>query len=109
MVLQSLILSKDRFSTLDAARKWVADHNFKTSFEGKPPDETSTSYRFRQADPTRFAPKSFRTIELDNGVKGVVGKLKGSSASTRTRKDLRVHRDELHTQDSLFEILDLLS
>ena len=40
-------------------------------------DETEDSYRIRQKDPGQFDDESFRTIEVTEGVKGVVGCPKG--------------------------------
>lgn len=83
--LQTLILSKDTFKTLEAAKRWIKEHGFKVTFEGKEPDETETSYRFRQQDPGKFKPGSFRTITFEGteGVKAVIGVLK---ASEKTKK-----------------------
>jgi phage gp29-like protein len=75
--VQSLILSKERFATLDAAKKWVAANKFHA---GKV-DETENSYRFRQREPKDFKPNSFRTISLTDGVKAVIGKLKTATAA----------------------------
>ena len=74
--IQTVILSKSRFKTSATAKKWIKDHNFKVSHEGKGPDETSTSYRFRQRDPGDFQAGSFRTISLDRGVSAVIGRPK---------------------------------
>lgn len=74
--IQTVILSKSRFKTLADAKKWIKDHNFKVSHKGKQPDETSTSFRFRQRDPGDFQRGSFRTITLDRGVSAVIGRPK---------------------------------
>ncbi len=81
--LQSLILSKDKFKTLAAAKKWIKDHDFKVNHKGKGPDETSTSFRFRQRDPGEFKEGSFRTIDFEgaDGVKAVIGVLKKSKST----------------------------
>jgi len=71
--IQTIIFDK-KFFTLEEARKWIKDHNFQDNGV----DETENSYRFRQLDPELFEPDSFRTITLTEGVKAVVGKLKGS-------------------------------
>ncbi|MHA2069280.1 MAG: hypothetical protein ACXABY_33385 [Candidatus Thorarchaeota archaeon] len=73
-VIQSLILSKTKFKTKKEATAWITSHNFKTSHKGKGADETSTSWRFRQRDPSDFT--QFRTIALTDGVSAVYGKLK---------------------------------
>jgi hypothetical protein len=65
--VQSLVLSKDTFKTVAAARKWVKDHDFKT--DGL--DETKDSYRFRQVNPGGFA--RFRVKQLAPGVQAVIG------------------------------------
>lgn len=78
--IQTLILSKTKFSTLRAASKWVKDHSFKVRHKGKAPDETADSWRFRQKDPGDFQAGSFRTITITDGVKAVVGKPKTSKA-----------------------------
>lgn len=64
--VQTLILRKSAFESLSEARKWVREHNFKTSKV----DETSTSWRFRQFDPGRCQEGSFRS-EKDFIKKGV--------------------------------------
>lgn len=74
MQIQTLILSLAHFDSLEHAKQWVATHDFKVRFEGKGPDTTSTSYRFRQRDPNDFQRGSFRTIDLAQGVKAVVGR-----------------------------------
>ena len=68
-VVQSLILSKERFSTVESAVAWIEDNGFTV----RKIDETKESFRFRQEEPNGFQDGSFRTIELDEGVKGVVG------------------------------------
>lgn len=81
--IQTLILSKDKFDSLDAARRWVKEHDFKVEFEGKGPDETETSFRFRQLSPSDFQSGSFRTIELADGVKAVIGRRKEQQRSVK--------------------------
>lgn len=68
---QTLIFSKKQFPTSAEALKWATDHNFNPL---KGADETSDSFRVRLIDPSQFKPKSFRTIELKNGVSAVIGK-----------------------------------
>jgi hypothetical protein len=69
--IQTLIFDKEKF-TLDEARQWCDEHEFKS--DGV--DETESSYRFRQRDPDDFMDDSLRTIEIDDGIKAVVGRLK---------------------------------
>jgi HK97 family phage prohead protease len=71
MVVQTLIFSKEKF-TKEQAQKWCKDHNF----ESEGVDETTDSYRIRQEDPSLFDPNSFKTIDITEGVKAVVGKKK---------------------------------
>lgn len=66
--IQTLILSKEKFKTLDAAKKWVTDHDFHVSKV----DETDESWRFRQFEPTECQDESFRTIKIDDGVTAVI-------------------------------------
>ena len=53
--IQTLILPKNLWESVDAAKKWVSDHGYKTKM-----DETDTSYHFRQEDPGMF--QQLRTI-----------------------------------------------
>jgi hypothetical protein len=70
--MQSLIFSKDKFKTGAAATKWALDHEFKADKV----DETQSSFRLRQRDPDDFVSTSFRTIEIDDGVSAVIGRLR---------------------------------
>lgn len=79
-VVQSLVLSKERFSKEAEATKWVREHGFNV-WQGAP-DETGASWRYRQSNPEEFDAKSFRTITLTEGVKAVVGALR------KTEKEL---------------------
>lgn len=85
-VIQTLILSKTRFKSLSSAKSWVRGHGFKTSFKGKGPDTTQTSYRFRQRDPKDF--RFFRTITLTRGVKAVGGRLKMGKTKKEDTKSI---------------------
>jgi len=69
--VQSLIFDKKNF-TIEEARKWARDHDFRDDKV----DETEDSIRLRQKDPADFIEGSFRTIELTDGVKAVIGRLK---------------------------------
>lgn len=70
--VQTLIFSKDKFDSADAAKKWAKDHDFRADKV----DETDDSFRLRQRDPGDFKQESFRTISLKDGVQAVVGHLK---------------------------------
>lgn len=72
LVLQTLILLKTHFHSAEAAKKWVSEHGYKTGL-----DETRTSYRFRQRQPSRFS--RMVTVPFgkeDSGIKAVMGRLK---------------------------------
>jgi hypothetical protein len=65
-VIQSVIFDKDNWSLTDA-KKWLKDHDFKTSV-----DEKENTFRFRQKEPDQFS--SFRTSdEKKPGLKFVYG------------------------------------
>lgn len=70
--VQSLVFDKEQF-THAAAEAWARGHGFKATKT----DETESSYRLRQREPGDFVDGSFRTITLTDGVKAVVGRLKG--------------------------------
>jgi len=76
LVIQTLILSKEEFNSLNAATAWVRAHDFKVMFQDKRPDETENSYRFRQRDPGTFEQGSFRTFRITDGVQATGGRLK---------------------------------
>ena len=60
-VVQSVILSRDHFKTLDQAKAWLMEHNYKYTS----PDVTPHYYRFRQRDPKALEhTHRFRSIEL---------------------------------------------
>ena len=64
--VQTLILSKDNFATLDEASTWITEHDFSADKV----DETETSFRFRQFSPGECQEESFRTIDFE-GAEGV--------------------------------------
>lgn len=70
--IQTLIFAKSKFENKDDAKKWAKEHKFKNGDV----DETEDSFRLRQIDPDQFDPKSFRTIDIDKGIKAVIGKKK---------------------------------
>src|SRR4030043_469023 len=72
MVIQTLIFDKKVFATKQEAMDWASSHGFHIT---KEIDETEDSFRIRQYDPAQFIEGSFRTIEIRNGIKAVVGKL----------------------------------
>jgi hypothetical protein len=82
--IQTLIFSKDKFKTVAEAHKWISDHGFA---ETKEPDETETSFRFRQESPENFASGTMRTIDITDGVKAVIGRLK--------KNENKVHKEHV--------------
>lgn len=72
--IQTLIFSKDRFESAAQAKEWAEEHDFKTTKV----DETGQSFRLRQHVPGLYGPRSFRTITLTDGVKGVVARKKAA-------------------------------
>jgi hypothetical protein len=91
MVLQTIILSKVRFETAAAAKKWITDHNF--AVKAGAPDETGDSWRFRQREPGEFEPGTFRTISMTDGVKAVVGQLKESKREKQAADEPDAYAD----------------
>ncbi len=66
-ILQSLLLSKERFETLEEARQWAEEHGYETDVLF----ETSQYWRFRQIPPQTCEEETFRTVEIEEGVKGI--------------------------------------
>lgn len=93
MVIQTLIFDKQLFSR-SAARRWAREHEFVSSKV----DETETSFRLRQREPSEFQEDSFRTIDITEGVKAVVGRLK--KESTLNKRHVRLLKwDRRPTED----------
>ena len=65
--IQSILIDRG-FYTEREARAWVQREGFR-SVEL---DATPHTWRFRQEDPRRFAPRSFRTIQLTSGVHAII-------------------------------------
>lgn len=72
--IQTLIFSKKKFGTADEAKEWAKEHDFKTTKV----DETGQSFRLRQHVPGLYGPRSFRTITVTDGIKGVVARRKAA-------------------------------
>lgn len=70
--VQTLIMSKQRFSSRTSAKSWAKSHGFKSNTIR----ETTNSWRLRQRLPEDFKQTSFRTARLSEGVQAVVGHLK---------------------------------
>lgn len=69
--VQTLIFVKKDFNK-SGARKWAKSHGFKSSGV----DETATSYRIRQRDPSEFVRGSLKRMQVMKGVKAIFGRLK---------------------------------
>lgn len=60
-IVQSVLLRRSAFKTLDEAKKWITEHGYKYTL----PDVTPTYYRFRQHDPAPLAlTHRLRTTQL---------------------------------------------
>jgi hypothetical protein len=60
-VVQSVLLSRDKFKTLDEAKEWLVSHGYKYVL----PDTTPSFYRFRQREPQRLAlTHRLRTVKM---------------------------------------------
>ena len=73
-IVQSIVVSKSQAKTLAAAKKIAKDVGAKTL---EKVDETDTSYRFRQRDPSEFVDGSFRSKPIEQkGATLIMGQLK---------------------------------
>ncbi len=90
--VQTVICSKERFSTVEEARSWIREN---TPFRTDKVDVTEDSYRFRQFDPGDCKDNSQRTIELTRGVKAVIcSKKEGRTVTRNYPGDSGVHYAE---------------
>ena len=73
-VIQSVIFNKKEYNKPES-EMWLIHHNFNTKFINKKesPRETSHFLRWRQKDPTKFYPDTFRTKEISPYIKLIVG------------------------------------
>lgn len=69
---QTILLSRKRFKTREAAVAWLKEHNKKYADI----DETEEYWRARQRDPGDFRRETFRTHEIAAGIKIIIGRLK---------------------------------
>lgn len=69
--VQSVILSKDKYKTREQADKEIKKLGFKTKFYSKGVDETSQSWRYRQASPKRFS--EYKTKKVNDSISLVLG------------------------------------
>jgi len=67
--VQSLLFDKNVYSTQEA-KDWVKSHDFKSDDV----DIIEEYIRLRQRDPDGYQDDSFRAIDLDDGIKAVIGK-----------------------------------
>lgn len=110
MVAQTLILAKTKFKTKAQATAWVRQRGFKVRHKRKGPDETATSFRFRQRDPGDFVSSSFKTIKLTGGVSMVVGRLKvKKDAGSLRGVDTNYPSQDEGSDDIAADLLDLLA
>lgn len=67
--IQTLVFDKARFKRSTSAIRWAKENDFDYSKI----DTKENTYRIRQQEPEVFQEGSFRTIELTDGVKAVIG------------------------------------
>ncbi len=80
--IQTLIFDKGRFKTAADAKIWAKENGFKSNKV----DATDKTFRLRQKDPGLFQDGSFRTINLTEGVKAVIGRPKKVGIKDKTKK-----------------------
>ena len=83
--VQTVILSKERFPTLESARKWIREHGF----EDKKVDEKPNTWRFRQFPPGNCKAGTFRNLR-PRGTRGVLFGIcvpKGNETPPGLRRD----------------------
>ena len=63
-IIQSVVLNKEKFPTLEKAREWASLHKYKIDKH----DETMNSWRFRQVSPTIFSTGHYtaKTVQLQD-------------------------------------------
>lgn len=96
--IQTLIFDRDVFSRSEAI-DWAKSHDFRSDKV----DENENSYRLRQMDPSQFS--RFRTIDLREGVKAVVGPLKKEKSE---KNFLPVEEVSKEIQEAIPEHLEIL-
>ncbi len=72
--VQSVVLAKIRFATVDLAKEWIREHGFKDDKV----DEKPNTFRFRQFPPGRCKEGTFRNKRITRGVIGVICVPKGA-------------------------------
>ena len=70
-ILQSVVFERDKGWTVESSKKWVSQHDYKTSFPGKPgPDIKPMQIRYRQTPPN-FS--NYATKKLPGGILLIFG------------------------------------
>jgi hypothetical protein len=69
MSIQSILFDRNIYS-LSEAKKWIKDHGYKESFNGKDVDIKPRHYRFRQLEPNSVY--KYRTKSLSHGIKFII-------------------------------------
>ena len=64
-ILQSLLIPRSLF-TLNQAKKWIKDNNYKDHYQNKSVHITKNYYRFRQHKPNKNL--IYKTKKLPNGI-----------------------------------------
>jgi hypothetical protein len=67
--VQTILLSKEKFFTPEAAEKWLMLNGLNSDLD----INAGAYYRARQVDPRKFDPDSFRTIRFSDRVLAVIG------------------------------------
>lgn len=83
--VQSLIFDKSKFDEAKA-KDWAKEHEM----HAEKVDVTEDSIRLRQKDPGDFMEDSFRTIDISDGIKAVIGKPK----MMEEKKDMPMDEEE---------------
>ena len=91
--VQTLIFDKDKFNEA-TAKAWAEKNNFHA---GKI-DVTEDSIRLRQKDPGDFQEGSFKTIELKDGVKAVIGRKREESKHGEEEEEIEKEKDKEMTK-----------
>ncbi len=95
-VVQTLIFDKAMFSKQEAI-DWAKGHDFRADKV----DETEDSYRLRQREPSEFDEESFRTIDITDGVKAVIGKLKEGTEMVGKTKEVEDNKESNYQEEML--------
>jgi len=75
MIIQSVIIPKNKF-TEKQANAWILKNNYSDKGKRIKNYKTTEFYRFRKKPPSHFIKTSYKTINLKNGMRLVMGKIK---------------------------------